>query len=265
MSLTRYTTPEVFFTDTASKVDTYSALSRRFAADGDAHAAVHALWAADIATVQMIAWERIMIASPNPDRQFFAVAKTVVDALSAYAVSTVSEPLTAYDVVQAARAGLEQAFDDSFLHLLRDRYVPVDHLMTLRAPTPQDAVTAVQSRLEGMSVNDFVAHRLQVADHAIGQAREQAAAGNTDTAIAQAYQADLAAFEAYLVEAARVVGDNFLITVDLRWALASEAISRIPALPADVASASATIRDVLASTVGPVEADRLRQRFAAVA
>jgi len=92
-------------------------------------------------------------------------------------------------------------------------------------------------------------------------AREMRSAGRTEDAMRQAYLADMASFEAYLIEAAGVVGDPWLVTVDLRWGAVTEAIAALPGLPADVVEAAGVIREQVTAVLGPVEAARLRARF----
>jgi hypothetical protein len=249
----------VFYTDTLARVDTYTALSHRYAQTRDAVSAVASLWAADISTVQMISWERIMIASPDPDRQFFDVAMTVSRALGVYATTVKDGFATAEEVVLASRRGLESAFDESFLTVLHARYAPTTHLAGLPAPTANMCQQAALARLQGMNVREYIQHRKDVAHHAMGEARTLNEAGNIDAAIAQAYQADLAAFEAYLVESAVAVGDQDLMTVGLRWDIAAESIAQMPGLPRDLEGATEAIRTVLAKSVGPVEAERIQQ------
>ena len=103
-------TPEVLYADTTSKIRAYGALSKRYAEAGDAHGAVHAAWAADVHTVQAVMWERVMIASPQPDEQFNAIADTVAKALASYAAHP-TVTITARDAVEQARLGMAGAFD----------------------------------------------------------------------------------------------------------------------------------------------------------
>jgi hypothetical protein len=88
-----------------------------------------------------------------------------------------------------------------------------------------------------------------------------ARAGLPVDALAQARQADLASFEAYLVEAATAVGDDSLATVDLRWDIAMSAVAGITDAPEALLDAVHQVRDVLLAAVGPAEVDALRARF----
>ena len=88
-----------------------------------------------------------------------------------------------------------------------------------------------------------------------------ARAGLAPDALAQARQADMASFEAYLIEAATAVGDDYLATVDLRWDIAASAVENLSDVPAALPQAVSQLREVLLGTVGPAEEDALRATF----
>jgi L-arabinose isomerase len=88
-----------------------------------------------------------------------------------------------------------------------------------------------------------------------------AQAGLAPDALAQARQADMASFEAYLIEAATAVGDDYLATVDFRWDLAAAAIGNLSDLPEGLPQAVTQLREVLLGTVGPAEQDALLATF----
>jgi hypothetical protein len=79
--------------------------------------------------------------------------------------------------------------------------------------------------------------------------------------MAQARLADMASFEAYLVEAATAVGDVSLATVDFRWDIASLALDEMTVVPRGLPEAVAQLRDVLLAVVGPAEVDALGATF----
>jgi hypothetical protein len=85
--------------------------------------------------------------------------------------------------------------------------------------------------------------------------------GLESDARAQARLADMASFEAYLVEAATAVGDVWLATVDLRWDIATSTVDKITDVPQGLSEAVDQLRDVLLAVVGPAEVDALRATF----
>ncbi len=253
-------TPEVLYADTTSRIASYRRLARRLAAEGNAFGAVSATWAADINAVQAIMWERVMIASPTPDQQFFDIATTVARALATYALHPPAAD-SAVEAVRAARSGLAAAFDASALALMERRLSPLDHLEGLPAPSAAEIAEMTHQRLGGASLDEAIAERTLEARHHMALALDLVRAGRVDDALPHAWQADWATFEAYLLDAAAAVGDESLVSVELRWAFAVEATDAIASLSADFADAVSTVRSRLTDSLGTIEGDRLRARF----
>ncbi len=258
-------TVETVYADAVDKARRYHDLSRRYAAAGQPLPAVYAAWAGDLCTVQAVMWERVMAAAGRPDDQFFAAATTVARALAHHAVAGSPPGGGAGDAVHAAREAVLAAFDPAARSVLADRLPALDHLHGLD-PTPvPDPAVAAAAWLDGDSLADRVAQHRQAARDGMAVAAALYRQGDVEEALRQAWLADWAAFEGYLLEAAQATGDEALVTVDLRWALACEAAAGLGELPPTLAAAVAAVRDRLTAAVGPVEGARLRERFAAVA
>jgi hypothetical protein len=263
VSLPRRKVPEFLHSDTVHKSLEYYELSKSYAAKGDVYAAVHAAWMADMCTVQAVMWERILIASPKPDEQFFAIATSVSRALSLHALTGTAQP-DAVSTIQSARRGLSQAFDEVAMRLLSTRLTPLDHLVGLPQPDGAGANAVLARRLSGSTVDGLIEQRNQSAADSMDVAAGMHRKGRHAEAITHAYQSDMAVYEAYLLEAARAIGDEFLMTVDLRWELAYMQITSLPSLPSGFLEATTLIREKLKGTVSPTEADTLDERFLAV-
>jgi hypothetical protein len=242
--------------DATAKTDTYAQLSRKYADQGDAFLAVMAAWAADVHVLQALLWERGLKAATEPDRQFFTVGTAVATALADYAKAH-PIPTTAREAVEGVREGLLAAFDTSVHGLLAARFIDLEHLDGLPHPDHGAGERAAAVRLAGRSAPGLVSELLLTAKECMAVALEMRSAGLADDALRHAYLADMASFEAYLIEAAGVVGDSSLVTVDLRWGAATAAIAALPGLPTDVVDAATAIREQLAFVLGPVEAARL--------
>lgn len=253
-------TPEVLYADTVSKKRAYGELSKRYAAAGDSFAAVHAAFAADVQTVQAVMWERVMVASPVPEEQFAAVAETVTKALAAYATGPTSAG-DARSAVEAARAGMAGAFDPVAQRILAGEYLPLGHLDGLPHPDAEAGARVASTRTKGEDASTVALKRQQAARDCMAVALSMHRDGRLEDAMRQAWQADWATFESYLLDAAAQVGDASLITVEMRWALATEAISKVAALPSDFTQAVSAIRDRMASSLGTIEGKRLIERF----
>lgn len=72
-----------------------------------------------------------------------------------------------------------------------------------------------------------------------------------------AYAADLYALEAHLVESAVALGDQYLMSVHVRWELVSEAVAMTGELPQDFIPAVHAIRAAIGGAIGEADAKRL--------
>jgi hypothetical protein len=260
MGFGRFTSPEILYGDTARKARALRDISERFAEEGDTLSAVYAQWAADMFSVQSLAWERIMVASPNPESQFFAVAGAVSRAM-AIAYQRPRSVRTAKDVIVNARDALGYAFDESMMRALNKHFTNADHLSFL--PPPKGSAPSFDSagRLNGATPAEYAVEKHEEAVTNMGYAWDSLQSGAETDAIAWAYQADLASFERYLVEAAIAVGDHYLTTVNVRWNLASEMIGQLDGLPGDLNGSTFVIRELLKDAVGVVDGSRLNDFF----
>lgn len=253
-------TPEALYAETVARKDAYVALSRTYATAGNAFAAVHAAFAADAQTVQVVMWERVMVASPNPDAKFAEIADTVANALAAYAVSP-TPASTARQAVEGARAAMLRAFSGAAADMISEYLLPLDHLDTLPFPDPAVGAHTVQTRTGGEHPETVVRTRLRAAHDCMVMAVALNREGRLQEAMAQAWASDWATLEAYLLEAALRVGDYALMTVEMRWLLASQSVEQIDALPTDFNQAVAVVRERMVSSLGSVEGARLDRMF----
>jgi hypothetical protein len=242
----------------------YADLSRSYAARGDGRLAQLAAWAADVQALQVLLWENGLAAAPDPDAQLAAVGGAVSGSLDDH-TDAPHAPATIRESVERARDAMVAAFDESVHVMLAERFVPLDHLDALEVPGPEDARESRSRRLAGRTPDKLVTDLHQTAGDCMAVSAAMADEGDLTGATYQARQADLAAFEAYLVSAALASGDLALATVDLRWDLATAADRDVPLATDDPEGAVARFRDRLAAVVGPVEAPRLRASFEAFA
>jgi hypothetical protein len=171
--------------------------------------------------------------------------------------STVA-PATLRDVAELGRRALLATFDESVHALLEERFAALDHLDALAAPASNGARQAVARRRAGRTSLELVHDLRTAAGDCMAIAHEMALVGDVVGARRQARNADLAAFEAYLVSAALAVGDTALTTVGLRWDLAEAADERDMD---DLDEGVRALRERLESVVGPTEVPVLRNFF----
>lgn len=253
-------TPEVLYAETVARKRAYADLSRTYAMAGNTFAAVHAAFAADAQTVQVVLWERIMVASPNPEDKFREIADTVANALAAYAV-TPTPATTARESVEAARAAILGAFSGDAADMLTENLLPLDYLDGLPFPDLAVGAQTVQSRTGGEHPETVARTRLRAAHDCMVMAVALNREGRLQEAMQQAWASDWATLEAYLLEAALRVGDYALMTVEMRWLLASQSVEQIDALPTDFNRAVAAVRARMTASLGSVEGARLTSMF----
>jgi hypothetical protein len=244
----------------SSSIDVYAELSRTYAVNGDARLALLALWSADVLVLQSLLWENGLGSAPDPDAQLAAVGRAVDSSLRA--VSTEDDGAnTVTSALQRARTALMSTFDASVHATLIDRFVSPEHLSGLPMPTGSAAQDSRLTRLGDRSTQELSEDLRVAAADCMAVSAWMAKAGLESDARAQARLADMASFEAYLVEAATAVGDVSLATVDLRWDIAAAAFDHGTDVPSCLAEAVQQLRDVLLRAVGPAEEDALRATF----
>ena len=256
----RQFTPEMLYADTMTRKHSYGDLSQAYAMAGNAYGAVMSAWLADINTVQAVMWERVMIATPDPEAAFVVIGSTITRTLAAQ--PTIGQGAsTARDCIEHARAAMAHGFAESTLRAVEADYLPLDHLTHLPAPTAEQVTKTRASRLGGMDVAAVSTRRRSDARDLMRVAVAMADEGMTTEAMQQAWQADWATLESYLLDSAALCGDDTLVSVDFRWAIASAAVSQIPGLPANFVEAVTTIREAMAKALGMIEGSRLVERF----
>lgn len=232
------------------------AAARRKADAGDPAAAVACAWAADVYAAQAVLWERIMIAASSPQRQFFRIADALVTGLRMQAAA--GGATTAAEAVEASRRALLAACDPDLRGGITASWADLGYLAALPAPSITDLDDAAARRLGGGTAEAFVARRRQEAAEAMATAQALRIKGDAVPAIQAAYDSDLTALEAYLVESALAAGDVHLLTVTARWELAMHAMGALPGLPEGFLAAVGRIRDTLAASLGDADGQRLR-------
>jgi hypothetical protein len=243
----------------AATIDVYVDSSRSYAARGDVRLALLSMWAADVMVLQSLLWESGLGSAPDPDAQLIAVGQALEASLRAEADAT-DRPDSPLSALQRARTAMMSTFDESVHTMLLQRFVQVGHLDGLAAPAPGAAKLAQQARLGERSPQELAADLREAAADCMAVSAAMIRSGLTPDAIAQARMADLASFEAYLVEAALAVGDATLATVDLRWDIATSAVAGMH-VPDGLSDAVYQLRELLVGCVGPAEGDALWATF----
>jgi len=230
--------------------------ARRYGDRGDGVSALAAAWGADIYAAQSVVWERILVASTTPHRQFFRVADALLQGMSE--VSAAPSGASVREVITQGRAGVLQDCDPDLQAGLMAAWPDHGYLADVPAPSASDLEAAVVARTGGIEPAAFVEVRRRDAAGALARAQALRIRGEIVSAIEAAYEADFLGLEAYLVESALAAGDDMLLTVVIRWELAVHAVSSLPGLPDSFVAAVGRIRDAMAAGLGDADGARLR-------
>lgn len=256
-------TAEEFYSRCLANAQVLEHAARRRAASGDSVGALADAWGADVSMLQAVMWERILVASRTPQRQFFQVAEAIVRGLRVPAPAGTSAA-TLGRIVAEGRERMALAFDESLAGEMAARWPDITYLEAVPAVSDADVAEAAGERLEGMSAASFVERRRTQAAALLLDAQAHRVRGQISDAIQRAYEGDFKALEAYLVDSATRVGDTELLSVTVRWDLAVHAVTELPGLPSDFPGAVAAIRAALATAVGEADGHRFLDSLVSV-
>ena len=230
--------------------------SRRQAAAQDGVGALVLEWAADVAVVQAVLLERLVLEAQAPQRKYFGLIEKVAQSLRDIRLVNHDE-VTAATVLGALRDRVYANVDREVARDIAGRVTDSAYLAGFAAPTAQEIGQIAGRRLQGLTPSAFVAQRKREAAELMVEAQSQRMRGDVARAIQAAYDSDFRSLEAYLVDSAVAAGDDGLLTVDARWELAAHAMGEVPGLPADFVGAVAAVRGALAVGLGEPDATRL--------
>ena len=225
--------------------------SRRQREAGDAVGAVLFAWAGDVAAAQAVLLDHMILRRRDPQRRYFAVGHDL-----AAGVSEV-EATDAAALVSALREQLFSAFDADTATEIAGQLPDANFLAGLPAPVASDFDVVASRRLQGLPAREFVSRRRREAAEAMVTAHAHHLRGDDAAAITAAYDSDFRSLEAYCVESAMAVGDEQLLSVEIRWELVVQAMAEVAGLPEEFSSAVAVVRAAMSRALGEPDASRL--------
>jgi hypothetical protein len=252
---------EEIYADLLQRVHVLTPMSVAYAEQGDVANAVLCTWAADVATAQAVAWERIVVVTHSPQTPFFALGDRLARALREGLETGSGAFASARDLVESMRVRLLDAVDADLAEDIEARFSALNHLSSFEAPTPARLHECGTSRLGGLPAAVFVAQRRSDAQGRMRDALADRVRGDTSGAISAAYEADMLTLEAYLVESALAIGDLHMLTVQVRWDLAVAALTRLAGVPDDFGQAVSVVRQTLVASVGSGDGARLARTW----
>ena len=252
---------EEIYADLLQRVHVLTPMSVTYAEHGDVANAVLCTWAADVATAQAVAWERIVVVTHSPQTPFFALGDRLARALRESLAHGPGAFGSARELVESMRARMLGAVDEDLAADISGRLSGIDHLSSFEAPTPERLRESSHARLGGLRAGTFISQRRMDAQSRMRDALADRVRGDINGAISAAYEADMLTLEAYLVESALAIGDTSLLTVQVRWDLAVAALTRLAGVPDDFGQAVSVVRQTLVASVGSGDGARLARTW----
>ena len=252
---------EEIYADLLQRVHVLTPLSVNYAEKGDIANALLCTWAADVATAQAVAWERIVVVTHSPQTPFFALGDRLARALRESLEAGQGAFGSARDLVQSMRERVLASVDADLADDIGARFGSLDHLASFAAPTPEQLRESGNSRLGGLPAGTFITQRRADALTRMRDALSDRVRGDTNGAISAAYEADMLTLEAYLVESALAIGDTQMLTVQVRWDLAVAALTRLAGVPDDFGQAVSVVRQTLVASLGSGDGARLARTW----
>lgn len=244
---------EEFYSVLLQRGHVLGAAAIEYAAAGDALMAMLLQWATDIAVLQSVAWERIVVVTHTPQTPLFALG----DKLMRGFPQAQANEQDAHALIERMREVTLAVVDDDLAGDVSARWADISYLQGLEPITG----SVRERRMGEESPEAFLEHRAVEAQARMQVASQARIRGDVVEAITAAYEADMLTFEAYLVESAIAIGDEELATVGVRWELASAALRALPQVPADVVGAVSLVRTTVVTALGQADGARLARTW----
>lgn len=222
--------------------------------------ALAAQWASDICALQEFLWETVIVASPNLDEEFEKINGFVSTGF--YEFTAQNPPTDAYEVLVAARAQVADVFaDPAVLTGWQARCSDATHLSGRPTPSEVDWLTIRDEHIHAVAIPEVLRRRqTEIEDMANDILTNRPVLGDM-TGHQRVWELDWTVFHAHLLNTAARCGDDFLVSVDLRWRVAHRKVAEIMELPLTAHEAAGLWRGVFARVVGPMEAAVLERHF----
>jgi hypothetical protein len=234
----------------AEATEILAAAARRYAHAQDALGALSCLWWANLRTLDSILHEAWSEATRH---EWFTVWEEIIAAID----GNLDEVTSLANLADSRRHTILSVMNSHGIEVPPSKLPALDVGEDLPVPSEEELAAAVRRRLGDVSEEEFIAARRRESVDEMIKSQCALAEGDLTGAITHAYDSDMAAVDAYLVDSAKAAGDRHLTSWIARWELVSAAIARVPALPRDLGAASATVRTCISEALGEPDASRL--------
>lgn len=238
--------------DSDQKFKAYSGLARYYAAGNDAWLALHAQIEADLYLAAF------MLDSYNMETDEI-LADISQKMLNLSVLSNNTE-----EALVSMRSIISDSLPSDVLELWENNLSNNEMFAHLEEVSSEHCEKMAETRMNGLSIEDFVTAKYADAEVQKIKAEEFLASGNEWEAVVAYYASDLAAFEAWLFERSMNLKDVAYTQAEMMWSLAMTSLEKISELPNNVKESTSLVRSRLAWVAGIKEAKSLSQVLAKV-
>lgn len=216
-------------------------IAQHYAAAGDSWSALHAQVLSYTATAELV----LRLYSIEPTETLLKVADGI-ETLDLSTSDNKAQPILSAVLSIFARELPAECVADFFSIIMS----PHD----LRLNTPIDVLLhekVIERWLDGNTPEDFLLARRETQLNNLKQARDHIIAGETEDAILAIHNADVAAYETWIVEHALATGDKGFVRARMQWDFFVESLANLSSLPADMVESIHLVRSRMAWALGP--------------
>lgn len=232
-------------THAQQKQQAYNGLARIYSHADDTWIAVHAQIAGDLAGADALLYSHGM--NVETVQNFHRDVSFVLS-------GALFKSYFPMNVIEESRRAIARCLPAEVNRASWEEGLQILHFMDLNPVAEHTQMEAVRERRLGdKSPEEYVVERRMEQASKIDEANHAWTDKNAWAAAEAAYSADLAGFEAWLVQRSIALGDTDLVQCELLWGLGCAALEQLESLPSDPLAAIYIIRSRLAWAAGPSE------------
>lgn len=218
-------------------------IAQHYAAAGDLWHAIHAQTLGYVSAADFVL--RAHRYTPQP---YLTAIAEAIETLPTRAPDATTITLTLHHILKTIAGELPaDTLDDFFDAIINPR----DLALTDVPVTPEIHDKVINQWLNGLSPQAFIKNRRETQVAHLFQAQRYAEDNDMEAAALEMHHADVAAFEAWLIEHALDTGDDTLTRARIQWDFFVESLSHIAYLPADLVESVTIVRSRMAWPLGP--------------
>ncbi len=219
-----------------------------------------AQWAADLHVLQQLLWENYLIPAPDFRTEYASINQHLDRGWSLLATDT-SDHEDVAALLTAARTTLMDAFPDlSLIHTWHERLADAGRYAGVPVPTALDWMR-VRAQHAGKVPATLLLENRRNRNLEASQALRSSEDHDSTGQVARLWELDWTVFHTHLVQTAHNAGDEYMLSVELRWRVAAALLARFDSLPTQADAAATIWREAMTTAVGLQEGEQLATQF----